>query len=61
MPLARPRQRRQVGGKGVDDVSGMGSADAVVLMLPTSAIVDQVLHGANGGKGLLDYLPPDQW
>jgi 3-hydroxyisobutyrate dehydrogenase len=45
-----------VGGKVVDGVSGMGSADAVILMLPTSAIVDQVLHGANGGKGLLDYL-----
>jgi 3-hydroxyisobutyrate dehydrogenase len=45
-----------VGGKVVDGVSGMGSADAVVLMLPTSAIVDQVLHGANDGKGLLDYL-----
>jgi 3-hydroxyisobutyrate dehydrogenase len=45
-----------VGGKAVDGLSGMGSADAVILMLPTSAIVDQVLHGANGGKGLLDYL-----
>jgi 3-hydroxyisobutyrate dehydrogenase len=45
-----------VGGKVVDGASGMGSADAVVLMLPTSAIVDQVLHGAGGGKGLLDYL-----
>jgi 3-hydroxyisobutyrate dehydrogenase len=44
------------GGKVVDGVSGMSSADAVVLMLPTSAIVDQVLRGANGGKGLLDYL-----
>ncbi len=47
-----------VGGKVVDGVSGMSSADAVVLMLPTSAIVDQVLRGANGGKGLLDYLAP---
>jgi 3-hydroxyisobutyrate dehydrogenase len=45
-----------VGGKVADGVSGMGPADAVILMLPTSAIVDQVLHGANGGKGLLDYL-----
>jgi 3-hydroxyisobutyrate dehydrogenase len=45
-----------VGGKVVDGLSGMGSADAVILMLPTSAIVDQVLHGASGGKGLLDYL-----
>jgi 3-hydroxyisobutyrate dehydrogenase len=45
------------GGRVVDGVSGMKSADAVILMLPTSAIVDQVLHGANGGKGLLDYLP----
>jgi len=47
-----------VGGKVVDGVSGMSSADAVVLMLPTSAIVDQVLRGANDGKGLLDYLAP---
>ncbi len=45
-----------VGGKVVDGVSGMGSADAVILMLPTSAVVDQMLHGANAGKGLLDYL-----
>lgn len=47
---------KAVGGKVVDGVSGLGSADAVILMLPTSAIVDQVLHGANGGKGLLDCL-----
>src|SRR6201992_259080 len=47
-----------VGGKVVDGMSGMRSADAVVLMLPTSAIVDQVLRGANDGKGLLDYLAP---
>jgi 3-hydroxyisobutyrate dehydrogenase len=45
-----------VGGKAVEAVSGMSSADAVVLMLPTSVIVDQVLHGADGAKGLLDYL-----
>jgi 3-hydroxyisobutyrate dehydrogenase len=47
---------RAVGGKVVDGVSGMSSAEAVVLMLPTSAIVDRVLHRENGGKGLLDYL-----
>jgi 3-hydroxyisobutyrate dehydrogenase len=45
-----------VGGKAVDGAGGMSAADAVVLMLPTSAIVDQVLHGANGRKGLLDDL-----
>jgi 3-hydroxyisobutyrate dehydrogenase len=45
-----------VGGRAVKDISGMDGADAVILMLPTSAIVDQVLHGANGAKGLLDYL-----
>jgi 3-hydroxyisobutyrate dehydrogenase len=43
-----------VGGRAVDGVSGMKTADAVILMLPTSAIVDQVLHG---DKGLLDCLP----
>lgn len=47
---------KATGGRVVDGVGGMSSADAVVLMLPTSAIVDQVLHGAGGGKGLLDHL-----
>jgi 3-hydroxyisobutyrate dehydrogenase len=45
------------GGTAVDGVNGMGPADAVVLMLPTSVIVDRVLHGGDG-KGLLDYLSP---
>ena len=47
---------KATGGKVVDGVSGLGSADAVILMLPTSAIVDQVLQGAGGSKGLFDYL-----
>ena len=45
-----------VGGRVVDDLSGMQGADAVILMLPTSAVVDKVLHGGEGAKGLLDYL-----
>lgn len=45
-----------VGGQVVKDISGMGGADAVIMMLPTSVIVDQVLHGSNGAKGLLDFL-----
>jgi 3-hydroxyisobutyrate dehydrogenase len=47
-----------VGGRAVDGIAGMDAADVVILMLPTSAIVDQVLHTANGVKGLLDYLAP---
>jgi 3-hydroxyisobutyrate dehydrogenase len=45
-----------VQGRVVKDLAGMEGADAVILMLPTSAIVDQVLHGANGAKGLLAHL-----
>lgn len=45
-----------VGGRTVSDLSGFAGADAVVLMLPTSAVVDQVLHGAGGAKGLFDHL-----
>ncbi|MES2031725.1 MAG: NAD(P)-dependent oxidoreductase [Pseudomonadota bacterium] len=46
-----------VGGRAVKDISGMDGSDAVIMMLPTSAVVDQVLHGADGAKGLLDVLP----
>lgn len=49
------------GGRAVEAVTGMKGADAVVLMLPTSDIVDRVLRGSpgegrNSGDGLLDQL-----
>ncbi len=46
-----------LGGKAVL-VADMADADAVVLMLPNSQIVDQLLRGNNGGKGLFDVLKP---
>lgn len=46
-----------VGGKAVD-VAGMSAADAVILMLPNSQIVDAVLRGENGKGGLFDALKP---
>lgn len=50
------RAAAAVGGVAVNDMAGMEGADVVVLMLPTSMIVDQVLHGGDGKKGLLAYL-----
>lgn len=45
-----------VGGTPVQDLQAMSAADAVVLMLPNSAVVDAVLAGTDG-PGLLDVLP----
>jgi 3-hydroxyisobutyrate dehydrogenase len=45
-----------VGGTAVSDLAAMGEADAVILMLPNSAVVDAVLAGTDG-SGLLDILP----
>ena len=47
----------KLGGKAVS-LADMANADAVILMLPNSQIVDQLVHGSNGGKGLLDVLKP---
>jgi 3-hydroxyisobutyrate dehydrogenase len=44
-----------VGGTAVTDLAAMGEADAVILMLPNSAVVDAVLAGTDG-SGLLDIL-----
>jgi len=44
-----------VSGRAVTDISEMAGADVVVLMLPTSAIIDKLVRG-DGGKGLLDIL-----
>jgi 3-hydroxyisobutyrate dehydrogenase len=44
-----------VSGRAVQDLAEMASADVVILMLPTSAIIDKVVRG-DGGKGLLDVL-----
>ena len=46
-----------VSGTVVDDVAKLAPANVVILMLPTSAIVDKLVRG-NGGKGLLDTLAP---
>lgn len=46
-----------VSGDAVADLSGLAGAATVVLMLPTSAIVDKVVRG-DAGKGLLDVLAP---
>ncbi len=45
-----------VGGTPAKDLSAMAAADAVILMLPNSAVVDAVLTGTDG-PGLLDILP----
>lgn len=44
------------GGTPVKDLSALAATDAVILMLPTSAVVDAVLAGTDG-PGLLDILP----
>jgi len=47
-----------VSGTALDGVAKMSTADAVILMLPTSAIVDEVFRGSDGRPGLLDILAP---
>lgn len=47
-----------VSGIAIAGVAGMAKADAVILMLPTSAIVDEVFRGSDGRPGLLDILAP---
>lgn len=47
-----------VSGTAMTDVAEMSTADAVILMLPTSAIVDEVFRGSSGRPGLLDILAP---
>jgi 3-hydroxyisobutyrate dehydrogenase len=47
-----------VSGTAVEDIAKMSAADAVILMLPTSAIVDEVIRGSAGRPGLLDILAP---
>lgn len=46
-----------VSGAAVQDVAQLAPANIVILMLPTSAIVDKLVRG-DGGKGLLDALAP---
>lgn len=47
-----------VSGTAMEGVAKMSKADAVILMLPTSVIVDEVLRGSTGRPGLLDILAP---
>jgi 3-hydroxyisobutyrate dehydrogenase len=47
-----------VSGTAVGDIAKLSTADAVILMLPTSAIVDEVFRGSAGRPGLLDILAP---
>lgn len=48
----------QANGKVVISMQDMAHADAVILMLPSSKIVDQVVRGEGGQPGLLDILKP---
>lgn len=55
----RARQCAQTAGaESVPDILSMQAADIVVLMLPSSMVVDQVVRGADGKPGLLDILSP---
>ncbi len=47
-----------VSGTAITGIAKMSTADAVILMLPTSAIVDEVFRGSDGRPGLLDILAP---
>lgn len=47
-----------VSGTAIEGVAKMSTANAVILMLPTSAIVDEVFRGSSGRPGLLDILAP---
>ena len=47
-----------VGGSGACGLGDFAACDMVILMLPTSAIVDSVLRGHGGEPGLLEVLRP---
>lgn len=46
---------REVGGRAVTQMTDIASAGTVILMLPSSAVVDKVVRG-DGGKGLFGIL-----
>ena len=47
----------KVAGKAATSLNDFSVATTVVLMLPTSQIVDVVVRGASGQPGLFDLLP----
>lgn len=50
---------KQVGGTAVKDLATVASeVDAVILMLPSSAVVSTVMHDSAAGSGLLSLLAP---
>lgn len=55
-PTRAAEAAEAVGGTPAPDLEAMSAVDAVVLMLPNSAVVDAVLSGTDG-PGLLDILP----
>ena len=46
----------EANGKAVSSISDMAKADVVILMLPNSKIVDNVVRGETAQPGLLDIL-----
>lgn len=55
---ALTREVAEAIGGSVATVAEMARADAVILMLPNSQIVDEVVRGSGSQKGLLDVLTP---
>jgi len=53
------RLAEELGGEALDDlITVPDNVDTVILMLPNSRIVENVLCGEKGGEGLLARLPP---
>lgn len=47
---------KEVGAHNAQSMSDFKSADVVILMLPNSAVIDQVVKGTNEAPGLIDVL-----
>jgi 3-hydroxyisobutyrate dehydrogenase len=53
---AAQRIAAEVGGKVANDLSDFASADVVILMLPSSGVIDQVVCGSGQTPGLLSFM-----
>ena len=53
---AAARIAGEVGAKVAKDLGDFASADVVILMLPNSSVIDQVVCGADGKPGLLSVM-----
>lgn len=60
-PARAKQAAAEASGTAVSGIADMGKADIVILMLPSSPIVDEVVRGSTASAGLLEILSPDSF